>query len=144
MPLLDSPRVFIGERIEHASDAGALAAVHQALEARGEWAYIFANFHVRGRQIDLAVFTATTTLVIEAKQYTQPVQGGENGNWTQFGPYGTRNLRNGYNQALGVKNALRDAIAGVFGPVSGYPVIPPNSTAPRSRAMRPWPAAVSG
>lgn len=116
-----STRVFIGERIEHASDAGALSAVHQALEARVEWAYIFANFHVRGRQIDLAVFTATTTLVIEAKQYSQPVQGGVNGNWVQIGPYGTRNLRNGYAQALDAKNALRDAIAGVFGPVPGYP-----------------------
>src|SRR5680860_1634795 len=100
MPLLDSPRVwtqsmtaaatpeqstrvFIGDRIEHASDAGALAAVHETLTARGEWAYIFANFHVRGRQVDLAVFTATTTLVIEAKRYTQPVQGGVNGNWAQ-------------------------------------------------------------
>jgi hypothetical protein len=116
-----STRLFIGERIEHASDADALSAVHQALVARGEWAYIFANFHVRGRQIDLAVFTATTTLVIEAKQYTQPVRGGVNGNWTQIGPYGTRNLRNGYAQALDAKNALRDAMAGVFGPLPGYP-----------------------
>lgn len=116
-----STRLYIGERIEHASDAGALSAVHQALAVRGEWAYIFANFHVRGRQIDLAVFTATTTLVIEAKQYTQPVQGGVNGNWTQIGPYGTRNLRNGYAQALDAKNALRDAMAEVFGSLTGYP-----------------------
>ena len=116
-----STRLFIGEPIEHASDAEALSTVHQALAAGGEWAYIFANFHVRGRQIDLAVFTATTTLVIEAKQYAQPVQGGVNGNWTQIGPYGTRNLRNGYAQALDAKNALRDAMAGVFGPISGYP-----------------------
>jgi len=116
-----STRLFIGERIEHASDVAALSAVHQALVTRGEWAYIFANFHVRGRQIDLAVFTATTTLVIEGKHYTQPVRGGVNGNWTQIGPYGTRNLRNGYAQALDAKNALRDAMAGVFGPLPGYP-----------------------
>lgn len=116
-----STRLYIGECIEHVSDASVLSAVHQALAVRGEWAYIFANFHVRGRQIDLAVFTATNTLVIEAKQYTQPVQGGVNGNWTQIGPYGTRNLRNGYTQALDAKNAMRDAMAEVCGPLTGYP-----------------------
>lgn len=114
-------RLFIGERIEHASDREVLITVCEALTQSTEWAYIFANFNVRGRQVDVAIFSATTTLVIEAKGYMQPVEGGVNGSWTQVGPYGSRKLRNGYMQALDAKNALRDVMAGIFGPISGYP-----------------------
>jgi hypothetical protein len=114
-------RLFIGERIEHASDREILGTVYDALNKGTKWAYIFANFNVRGRQVDVAIFSATTTLVIEAKGYMQPVKGGVNGSWTQVGPYGSRKLRNGYTQALDAKNALRDVIAGLFGPLPGYP-----------------------
>lgn len=114
-------RIFIGERIEHASDREILVTVCDALNKGSEWAYIFANFNVGGRQVDVAIFSATTTLVIEAKGYTQPVSGGVNGSWTQVGPFGSRKLRNGYTQALDVKNALRDVMAGLFGPLPGYP-----------------------
>lgn len=117
----DGIRLFIGERIEHASDREVLVTVCDALERGTEWAYIFANFNVNGRQVDVAVFSATTTLVIEAKGYTRPVKGGVNGSWIQVGSYGSRKLRNGYTQALDAKNALRDAMAGLFGTLSGYP-----------------------
>lgn len=114
-------RLFIGERIEHASDRQILVTVYDAINKGSEWAYIFANFNVKGRQVDVACFSATTTLVIEAKGYTHPVKGGVNGRWTQVGPYGSRPLRNGYTQALEAKNALRDAMAGLFGSLPGYP-----------------------
>ena len=114
-------RLFIGECIEHASDREILVTVCDALNKGTEWAYIFANFNVNGRQVDVAIFSATTTLVIEAKGYTQPVKGGVNGSWTQVGPYGSRKLRNGYTQALDAKNALRDVMGGLFGPLRGYP-----------------------
>lgn len=133
-------RLFIGERIEHASDREVLATVCHVLEHGSGWACIFANFNVNGRQVDFAIFSATTTLVIEAKGYTQTVNGGVNGSWTQVGPYGSRKLRNGYTQALDAKNALRDAMTGLFGPLSGYPnallaitpAIPPGSMLPPS------------
>lgn len=119
--LRDDAHLFIGARIEHASEREVLAAVCDGLDKGSGWICIFANFNVNGRQIDLAIFSATTTLVIEAKRYTQPVEGGVNGSWNQIGAHGTRKIRNGYMQALEAKNALRDAIAGLFGPVSGYP-----------------------
>ncbi|GKP50474.1 TPA: NERD domain-containing protein [Klebsiella quasipneumoniae subsp. similipneumoniae] len=133
-------RLFIGERIEHASDRDVLVTVCDALEKGSEWAYIFANFNVNGRQVDVAVFSATTTLVIEAKGYTQPIKGSVNGRWTQAGAYGSRQLRNGYTQALGAKNALRDAMAALFSDLTGYPnallaitpVIPSGSSLPPS------------
>lgn len=114
-------RLFIGERIEHASDRDVLVTVCDALEKGTGWAYIFASFNVNGRQVDAAVFSATTTLVIEAKGYTLPIKGGVNGLWMQVGPYGSRKLRNGYTQALDAKNALRDSMAELFGTLSGYP-----------------------
>lgn len=114
-------RLFIGERIEHASDRDVLITVCDVLEKGTGWAYIFANFNVNGRQVDVAVFSATTTLVIEAKGYTLPIKGGVNGRWTQVGPYGSRKLRNGYTQALDAKNALRDSMGELFGTFSGYP-----------------------
>jgi len=136
----DGIRLFIGECIEHTSDREVLATVCDVLEKGTGWAYVFANFNANGRQIDVAVFSASTTLVIEAKGYTQPVNGGVNGSWIQIGPYGSRNLRNGYAQALDAKNALRDAMAGLFGPLSGYPnallaiapMIPSGSSLPLS------------
>lgn len=67
-------RLFIGERIEHASDRDVLVTVCDILEKGIGWAYIFANFNVNGRQVDVAVFSATTTLVIEAKGYTLPIK----------------------------------------------------------------------
>lgn len=135
-----SVRLFIGERIEHASDREILITVCDALNKGTEWAYIFANFNISGRQVDVAIFSAKTTLVIEAKGYTQPVKGGVNGSWTQIGPHGSRKLRNGYTQALDAKNVLRDVMAGLFGSLPGYPnallaiapAIPSGSSLPQS------------
>lgn len=66
-------RIFIGARLEHKSEHDCLRAVHAALMQSHRWAYVFANFNVSGRQLDLAIFTETTTLVIEAKGYAQPI-----------------------------------------------------------------------
>lgn len=84
------------------------------------WAKIFANFNAGQRQIDLAVFTETTTLVIEAKGYSLPVRGDMNGQWEQRGSFGTRRIGNAYNQALNAKNALRDEMQRI-GQIDGYP-----------------------
>lgn len=113
-------RIYIGARLEHQSDLDALRMAHAAALQSHGWAYIFANFNVRGRQVDLAVFTDTTTLVIEAKSYRQPIQGGMNGLWSQLGPYGRRQVGNAYEQALEAKNRLRDALQDITS-VDGYP-----------------------
>lgn len=102
--------IFIGAPVDYRSEHECLRAVYGALAKKHNWAYVFANFHAAGRQIDLAIFTEKTTLVIEAKGYSLPVRGGLNGQWEQLGPYGSKNIRNAYNQALDAKNALRDEI----------------------------------
>lgn len=101
-------RLYIGAPVEHTSERLVLQYVWDRLNAPNEWAYIFANVAVGGRQVDLVVATAETTLLIEAKDYHLPVQGEINGRWAQEGAFGSRPVTNGYQQALGAKNALRD------------------------------------
>jgi hypothetical protein len=101
-------RLYIGAPVEHTSEQVVLQRVWDQLNARDEWGYIFANVAIGGRQVDLVVATAETTLLIEAKDYHFPVHGEINGRWVQEGAFGVRTLTNGYQQALGAKNALRD------------------------------------
>ena len=117
LPLL---RIFIGEPIQHRSELDCLKEVCEVLTRAGRWAYIFANFHAAGRQIDLVVFTEHSTAVIEAKGYFHPVRGGTNGQWEQLGPYGVRKIGNAYSQAWNARLALRDEIQRGH-PVDGYP-----------------------
>lgn len=118
----DAPpiRIFIGGPVQNRSEYDCLCAVCTALEGTGNWAYVFANFHAGGRQIDLTVFTERSTLVIEAKGYSLPVRGTLNGQWEQLGPYGVRKIGNAYDQALDAKNALRDEIQRIK-QIEGYP-----------------------
>lgn len=118
--LSDRIRIFIGAPLEHQSELDSLKAAYAALMQSHCWAYIFANIKVSGRQLDLVIFTEITTLVIEAKGYTQPIRGDMNGPWEQFGPYGTKKIGNAYDQVLGAKNALRDEMQCVTR-VDGYP-----------------------
>lgn len=127
--------IFIGSPIENRSEHDCLRAVCEALVKMHSWAYIFANFHAAGRQIDLAVFTEKTTLVIEAKGYSLPVRGVMNGQWELLGPYGAKKIGNAYDQALGTKNAFRDEIQKISqfggypnGLVAVAPAIPEGST----------------
>lgn len=113
-------RIFIGELVQNRSEHDCLRAVCEALAEMHGWAYIFANFHAAGRQIDLTVFTEKATLVIEAKGYSLPVRGGLNGRWEQLGPYGARKIGNAYDQALSAKNALRDEMQRI-NQIDGYP-----------------------
>jgi hypothetical protein len=113
-------RIFVGAPVQNRSEHDCLRVVNELLSRNGNWAYLFANFHASGRQIDLAVFTEKTTLIIEAKGYFLPVRGGMNGLWEQAGPYGERKIGNAYNQALEAKNSLRDELQHVC-VVNGYP-----------------------
>ncbi|MFC4930731.1 nuclease-related domain-containing protein [Massilia sp. GCM10023247] len=113
-------RLFIGELLQNKPEHDCLRAVYENLAKSDGWAYVFANFHAAGRQIDLAVFTEKTTLVIEAKGYLLPIRGSVNGLWEQIGPYGSRQISNAYNQALDAKNALRDEMQRLCR-IWGYP-----------------------
>lgn len=113
-------QIFIGEPIQHRSDYDCLSEVYSILIQKGQWAYVFANFHLADRQVDLLVFTEKTTAIIEAKNYSFPVRGGTNGPWEQYGPNGKRKIRNAYEQAWNARNTLRDEITRRY-KIDGYP-----------------------
>ncbi len=113
-------QIFIGEHVQNNAEGDCLRAVCRTLEQMRCWAYVFVSFHAAGRQIDLTVFTEKVTLLIEVKAYSLPIRGEKNGQWVQHGPYGARNVGNGYVQALNAKNALRDEMQRISR-IDGYP-----------------------
>ena len=115
--------LYIGAPIEHESERSALVRIVETLRAEGLTAIVIANVHLLGRQIDLIVATDTFSLVVEAKQATRPLRGGENGLW-EFQPATgdwKSTGRNYYQQALSAAHAVRDAMRAVSGGSEAYP-----------------------
>ena len=131
-------RIYLGALIEHASERAVLARLHEQLTMRTEDSVIFANVTLEGRQLDLIAATAGAVLVIEAKGFTRPLTGDFNGVWRITTSAGRSPVNNPYQQALGAKNALRDAMRGASSEDPVYPDaavvftprIPPGSTIP--------------
>ena len=103
--------IFIGDAIDEWSERRALAQIHTALTAAGESFILLANFQLAGRQIDSVVITTRHAVLVEVKASRLPVRGGLDGDWERLHVSGEwRRYTNGYQQALGQKNRLRDAI----------------------------------
>lgn len=103
--------IFIGDAIDEWSERRALAQIHIALTATGEPFILLANFQLGGRQIDSVVITTRHVVVVEVKASRLPVRGGLDGDWQRLHVSGEwRRYTNGYQQALGQKNSLRDAM----------------------------------
>src|SRR5229473_1359620 len=73
--------IYRGSLIEHGSERTLLRHVVDLLSARNRPAIILANISLGGRQIDLVVALELLTLVLEAKGFSVPVRGSENGTW---------------------------------------------------------------
>jgi hypothetical protein len=105
-------RIYIGTPIEHDSERNFLASTVQKLEDQYIPYVILANVHVGGRQIDSIIATARGVSVVEVKSSYLPVRGDLNGSWERLHASGEwRPYTNGYQQTLGAKNALRDAMS---------------------------------
>jgi hypothetical protein len=103
--------IFIGDAIDEWSERRALAQIHTALTATGEPFILLANFQLGGRQIDSVVVTTRHVSVVEVKASRLPARGGLDGDWERLHVSGEwRRYTNGYQQALGQKNRLRDAM----------------------------------
>ena len=105
--------IRIGDLVEHESERCVLREIERLLADDGRPAIVFANFEIGSRQIDLLVALDGLALVIEAKGFTRPVCGGENGPWRVHLSSGHwKDFRNPYRQALDaaleVKNAAGD------------------------------------
>ena len=114
--------LYIGSPIEHASERDLLDRLVQLLCRGSRPAMILANISLQGRQIDFVVAFDHLTLVIEAKGYTRPVRGGENGPWqVQVASGDWKDIQNPYLQARDAAYALRDAMRSLAGAEVPYP-----------------------
>ncbi|MBL8552845.1 MAG: AAA family ATPase [Phenylobacterium sp.] len=97
-----------------------VAAVAERLQQTRTPFVIIANAQIGGRQIDCVVAIASSATLIEVKASRTPVRGGLNGAWARRDAGGSwRPYGNAYQQAVGAKNALRDAMA-VMAPIGSY------------------------
>jgi Nuclease-related domain len=119
---LASIEIFIGAPIEYASERSTLLRVCGHLSAQGMPAVILANVNFGGRQIDLVVGLDQGALVVESKEFTSPVRGGENGLWeVRLASGRWKEIPNAYTQAMTEAHALRDAMGRFAGNDVPYP-----------------------
>jgi hypothetical protein len=117
-----SIEIFIGARIEHASERIALARAVEFLTAQGISAVIIANVNLKTRQIDLIIALDQGVLVVEAKAFASMVRGGENGLWELRLASGRwKPIPNAYQQTIDEKHAMRDAMQEFAGGNVPYP-----------------------
>lgn len=115
--------IYIGSRLEHASERAVLEEIFRAVPLCKSPTIVLANVNLNICQIDIILARDDLTLVIEAKGYSRPVRGGENGAWqVHLASGGWKDFENPYLQALAAKNALRDAMRAFIGSdISYYP-----------------------
>ena len=106
--------IRIGALVEHESERSVLREIERLLADDGRPAIVFANFEIGSRQIDLLVALDGLALVIEAKGFTRPVCGGENGPWRVHLSSGHwKDFRNPYRQVL-YRRLFDDGFPGLF------------------------------
>lgn len=110
----------MGALVENASERAVIERAYAVAQASGQDAIILANFSVGGRQVDALVATEAGASVIEAKGVTTPIEGDVNGDWRLLTAAGPVTVRNGYQQVVAAKNAVRDAMAKIAQPAP-YP-----------------------
>lgn len=120
MPRARAGTIYIGAPIELASERAVVAALAERLEQNQAPYVVIANAQIGGRQIDCIIATAAFVTVIEVKLSRSSIRGGLNGDWSRMDASGDwRPYGNAYQQAVGAKNALRDALS-VQSPAGAY------------------------
>lgn len=114
--------ILVGSPVQYESERSVIEQLVRLLAADSLPAVIFANISLFSRQIDLVVALDNMALVIEAKSYTRPIRGGENGPWqVQVASGGWKEFRNPYAQARDAALAVRDAMRSFAGSEVEYP-----------------------
>ena len=114
--------LYIGSPIAHASERAVLKQVLDLISRDGRPAVVLANISLGARQIDFVVGLNDLALVIEAKGFTRPIRGGENGPWqVQVTSDDWKDFRNPYVQARDAALELRDAMRSFGGGDVPYP-----------------------
>ncbi|WP_174512606.1 NERD domain-containing protein [Methylocella tundrae] len=104
-------KIFIGAPIEHESERKLLSFIVSWLEEKKIPSIVLANIEIQGRQIDCIIATADSASVVEVKTSRLPIRGEVNGTWTRLSASGEwKDYTNAYQQAVGAKNSVRDAM----------------------------------
>jgi hypothetical protein len=104
-------KIYIGGQIDHASERKFLALIASWLDEQRSPSIVLANVEIDGRQIDYIIATANSVSVVEVKSSQLPVRGDINGTWRRLSASGEwKNYTNAYQQAVGAKNRVRDAM----------------------------------
>ena len=118
---LGNVELYIGGTIEYESERLALEQIVRVLSPALRTAVVLANLHLRSRQVDLVVGRDDLLVVLEVKGFTRAVRGGVNGDWEIQLATGWRPVRNGYQQALSARHAVKDQLAEQGELASSYP-----------------------
>ena len=103
--------LYIGSRIEHESERAVLQRIVELLARDRRPAVILANANLGDCQIDVVVALSDMVLVIEAKGFTRPIRGSENGPWqVQVASGEWKDFRSPYLQARDAAFKVRDAV----------------------------------
>ena len=103
--------IYVGAPIQYESERRVLRKIERLLTDERRSAIVFANISINSRQIDFVLALDGLVLVIEAKAYSRPIQGGENGPWqVQVADGGWKDIRNPYIQTLDAKYAVKEAM----------------------------------
>ncbi len=102
--------LYIGDLIEHESDRAVLKYVVDTLSRKNLSAIVLANVNFCNRQIDLIVGINSLVVVIEAKSFSCPFRGSDNGDWEILSATGWKVCDNYYLQTVKAVYAVRDTI----------------------------------
>lgn len=117
---LANTKIFIGAPIEHESERKFLSNIVSWLEFKKISSIVIANVELKGRQVDCVIATANSASVVEVKTSRLPIIGDINGKWLRLSASGEwSSYTNAYQQAVGAKNSLRDAMQ-VAKPVGSF------------------------
>ena len=123
--MLPMTRLYIGSPIQHPSERMVLERILDLISRDGRPAVVLANISLGSRQIDVVVGLSDLGLVIEAKGFTRPVRGSENGPWQVLVASGDwKNFGSPWNPYIQARDAaleLRDAIRSFGGEHVPYP-----------------------
>jgi hypothetical protein len=114
--------IYVGGKIEHASERKFMASVLSWLSDQGLHAVVLANIEIDGRQVDCIVATNNFVSVVEVKASQLPLRGDLNGAWARLSVSGEwTGYINAYQQAVVAKNRVRDAMQAIKSVGSFHP-----------------------
>jgi hypothetical protein len=103
--------ICIGAPIDHESERKFLSFIVSWLDEKKIPSVVLANIELEHRQIDCIIATADSVSVVEVKTSRLPIRGDINGTWTRLSASGEwKDYTNAYQQAVGAKNRVRDAM----------------------------------